>query len=855
MTREYLRDTSFLRELDEYNNKFYYVKIIVLSMDEKPISSIEGRITKGGSINIDGNSAVRRTCSLSFVALEEDNDLTNVENLLSINKKIKIEIGIKNNFSNKYDDDIFWFPQGIFVIVDPSISNSSSGCQISLTCKDKMALLNGECGGNLPASITFHEYDQILGTVHVDDFPSKPNNYTIYDLGSQRTRGKETSQYWQWNKTEGFFAVVGLSQVDDWPINPKDDTVYDFGRLVTKNGKTSQYWQWDENKGFYVSSDPGNTMSEPNLVYDIIQTLVCNYGGESIDKIIINDVPLEIKQLVRNASSGSIFYNPSTGKYSIDQSLTVDASGDWIEFEPGEDCGYVYADFVYPGELVSNIGDNICSVLDKIKNTLGNYEYFYDIDGNFVFQEIKNYLNVSYTPVTMGKLTIPLICSSKIFEDNLSGIDQFSSNQERINYIIDAINSDNLTFSEGAVIKDQELEVDEKEIDIDDFDNGKVTFVKTNYLIDNEKLIINRNYRKGSISLKTENNYNITYPAVEGGYKKFTISYITKSSAWERVNNLYIINQDNYLIDYDSNKKSIYDFDSENNLVISFDNSPNYNNIKNDFHVWGRNDSGLGIHYHLVIKEKPKVMTEYKVVVVNDNQLKIDEDNGISYTPDDWRVEIYLRGKKKESLQQRPDIYEQEMIDLLPMIYEFKEDNGNIIGNYKEDVSKVNTLNYFVDYLDPINNLYDCSVDLIGSRIYSYQQDNIIKLYNNDVPNVIIINKDGDKSYNDQVIERCEREGQPRSNVSGEIYDNMALGTLGYSAQEVARDLLYQYTDYNSTISFQAIPIYYLEPNTRITVKDKKTNIFGDYIINSISRPLDGQGTMSISATKALERI
>ena len=83
----------------------------------------------------------------------------------------------------------------------------------------------------------------------------------------------------------------------------------------------------------------------------------------------------------------------------------------------------------------------------------------------------------------------------------------------------------------------------------------------------------------------------------------------------------------------------------------------------------------------------------------------------------------------------------------------------------------------------------------------------------------------------------------------------MSIGTKGYSAQEVARDLLYQYTDYNSAISFQCLPIYYLEPNTRITVHDRKSNIYGDYIIKSITRPLDGQGTMSITATRALERI
>jgi len=44
-------------------------------------------------------------------------------------------------------------------------------------------------------------------------------------------------------------------------------------------------------------------------------------------------------------------------------------------------------------ELTSNAGETIESVLNKIKNTMGNYEFFFDLDGNFRFREIKNYLN------------------------------------------------------------------------------------------------------------------------------------------------------------------------------------------------------------------------------------------------------------------------------------------------------------------------------------------------------------------------------------------------------------------------------------------------------------------------------
>jgi len=815
MRREYLKDTSFLRELDRNSNKFFYVKVIVLDMNEKPISAIEGRVQSGASINIDGSSAVRRTANLSFVALEEENDLTNVDNLLSINKKISIEVGIENNFPNRYDDEIFWFPQGIFVIVNPNISHSTSGCTISLTCKDKMCLLNGECGGNLPASITFHEYDQILGSQTVSSFSdiTEPNNRTVYVFSSP----------------------------------------------VSLNGESSQYWQWSKTRSYFTSSEDmiGKPFHEPNLIYDIIQTLVCNYGGEGISNIIINDVPLEIKQLIRNDSSGSVFYKPATGEYSIDQSLSTDTSGDWLEFEPGEDCGYVYTDFVYPGELISGIGENICSVLDKIKNTLGNYEYFYDIDGNFVFQEIRNYLNVAYIPTQMEKSTALLKYTSEVFEHSLDNIDQLKSNQERKNFILDVINnmssSPVISNSSIQVINDKlTLVLDGKKVDLNEFATGVLKLNNSDiYSIDGKKLIVNQSKIEtinNSFFSKTDKNYDIIYPSVTGGYDKFTISYI--DSAWKEADNLYIIDKNNYLVDYDSNKKSVYDFNIEDGLITSFSNTPNYTNVKNDFHIWGKNESNNNaIHYHLAIKEKPKVMNEYKVVLTEDNQLKIDNDNGIAYTPTDWRVEIYLRGRDKESRQQRPDIYEQEILDMLPTIYEFKNENGNIVGHYKEDVSKANSLTYFIDYLEPVNDLYDCSIDLIGSRLYSYQQDKIIKLYNKDVPNIIIVNRDGDN------ISRCAAEGQPYSNIDGTIYSNLSIGTIGYSAQEVARDLMYQYTDYNNSITFQCIPIYYLEPNTRITVNDKKANIYGDYIIERITRPLDGQGTMSITATRALERI
>jgi len=67
--------------------------------------------------------------------------------------------------------------------------------------------------------------------------------------------------------------------------------------------------------------------------------------------------------------------------------------------------------------------------------------------------------------------------------------------------------------------------------------------------------------------------------------------------------------------------------------------------------------------------------------------------------------------------------------------------------------------------------------------------------------------------------------------------------------------MLHEYTSYNENISITSLPIYYLEPNTRVSVFDPDSNIKGDYIIDSISFSFDSQGLMNINATRALERI
>jgi hypothetical protein len=55
------------------------------------------------------------------------------------------------------------------------------------------------------------------------------------------------------------------------------------------------------------------------------------------------------------------------------------------KLEYGQTAGYRITELIYAGELISSIGESLTSILDKIKNMLGEFEYFYDLDGRFIF--------------------------------------------------------------------------------------------------------------------------------------------------------------------------------------------------------------------------------------------------------------------------------------------------------------------------------------------------------------------------------------------------------------------------------------------------------------------------------------
>ena len=142
-----------------------------------------------------------------------------------------------------------------------------------------------------------------------------------------------------------------------------------------------------------------NQITEYPKIKDIIREAVHHFGEEQFSKIIIDDVPDKGRQVVAWNGDTPLWLSDFSTK---GLSMTIakrQPAGYNNKFVKGEIAGYMETDLTYPGELIQKAGSHVQQVLDSIAKTLGNYEYFYDIDGNFRFKTIANYDKTGVTPL------------------------------------------------------------------------------------------------------------------------------------------------------------------------------------------------------------------------------------------------------------------------------------------------------------------------------------------------------------------------------------------------------------------------------------------------------------------------
>ena len=727
-----MEKTNFLQEIDNFVNQKQYIKFTLLNWDEEPLKEISGEIISG-SLTKDGSSSIRRTCNCTTSIDPKTYNVEDANMDFAINKKVYLEIGVKN-YSNKYKEyPILWFPQGVFFVSNCSISSSSSSAiSLQISLKDKMCGLNGEVGGQLPATVIFDEMD--------------------------------------------------------------------------------------------TQTPSGTFVSQKVLVYNIIQELVHHYGGEPLTNIVIEDVPKRIKQVMKWTGSNPLYMIPhANGDYLWYDVLTEkpkDYSGAIKQFDGGADVGYIYTDFIYPKELSGNLGESVVTILDRIKNFLGNYEYFYDEFGVFHFREIKNYLNTTQASTAL--------------------IDMAAKN-----YLIDTtVGKTNYTFNDKTNI-------------ISISENPQFNNIKNDYIIQGLRK------RSGS-QAATMVRYHLAIdrkPQVGNVYQNLLL-YEEEQTKLIKAVFPQIIQEDQEL-------------PSPGNMSVIY-----YEKKTDEFSIW----NGTGYK-----KVKPAVLANKERAYFPLNP----HDLSKGYKAKDWRTELYLQGLLAKNLgtdssvyynkiQQNNfidnnsdynfinQIYRQQKLDKIDIPYYFEELDAfwpqiyNLVdqcfyGEQKEQAVHSASLtdgNYFLDFIDPYSSgLGAYSVSNIGRRTDAIKNDSINCIFQPEIPNIIFINVDNkNKEELQNQKNECIRDNQPFTQVKENLYSALFLGGYKNAAFDQIKYELYIHTNYQKTVSINALPAFYLEPNTRIKINDANINIQGDFVVHSINIPLGPTGTMSVSASQCLER-
>lgn len=362
-------DKDFLAKLDAQKEHDIYAKVISLTFDENPIEEITGRVT-GGSINVDGASAVRRTCSVNLVAQD-----VNINNFYwGLNTKFKLLIGIKNYVDSSYPD-IIWFKQGTYVITSFNTSLNASSYSISIQGKDKMCLLNGDVGGSIESvSADFGKYDQIDedGNIVTKDFLLKDSI-----LEAVHHYGKEP------------FHNIIIQDLDEDGLELMEyrgdaDLFFFFSKETTDMS----------NMKFDDAEDDENY-----LTYKLVSPLSDSKSGTTFTSVSLRNPPtsFQFDNRITAIDLSEQNINDATEIYGDDGKVYTVA-----KITYGDTCGYRLTDLTFAGDLILSTGDKLTSALDKIVSMLGEYEYFYNLDGQFVFRKKHTYQNTSWNTIKSG---------------------------------------------------------------------------------------------------------------------------------------------------------------------------------------------------------------------------------------------------------------------------------------------------------------------------------------------------------------------------------------------------------------------------------------------------------------------
>lgn len=712
--------------------------------------------------------------------------------------KFKLEIGVKNPFE-KYQQDypIIWFKQGTYVITSFNSSLNNNNYTISISGKDKMCMLNGDLGGNLPASIDFgciDEYDSVYKVYTFKDYAAEYKANKYYILTSN-----DNDEYKYELATEAYDPDQ-IYYEKETILTQKDLTLETIIRHAIHAYANEPY----HNIIINDLSDYGLELIEyrgDTTLYAMYNTGISQYTGLVANgdfKVNVEGKETSIKDIEVFNAGINIFNNNPTEFKLINASTNAIFTATNLNY--GDTVGYRQTELVYPGELITSIGETLTSLLDKIKNMLGSFEYFYDLDGRFIFQAKKIYSNTSWNPIVEAD-------GNKFVRDSVEE-SPYSYNFEDINLISQFSSTPNLQ----NVKNDYSIWGVRKGV------SGAEIPIHARYAIHNKPT-----YYKSLGNNGQGKYYGV--PLEEKDGKKLLTQTVREpivyyageepAAAGARVVDWREIIYEMAIDYFQHNEKDDYLYQVEvanilNGISLYPLGKTNYEMFYTDMQGFWRQlyDIDLPMRYSNSGGEFKRIRTD-----LSDGDYTVITE-WVPYKEEDGECDYFTEGDYKywhKNILQAPEL-----------------------------------LNFWIDFYNEDTEIFKYSIMTIGDRPKVVNDNKINSVYYRGIPQVVVYFPDEEKYLDPQ-------PGYTYFKLTDSMRNVFTISAQGRSANDEVNNLMNQHSYYSESISITAIPIYDLQPNTLIYMYNEENNINGKYCVDRLTIPLAYNGTMSINATKIID--
>ena len=647
-----------------------------------------------------------------------------------------------------------------------------------------MCLLNGDVGGSLTASIDFG----------VEEYVDLENNTITYTDIPIKKIIREAVHVWG---NEPYHNII---------INDIDDYGYE---LLEYRGseETPMFLLKHLESDIYINMTMNSNQrcylkSNNTTYYDIPTTIsqLENYDTRTdVDGVIPGT---EFSLVLQKEDENGIVNNVEV--YTC------------AKITYGETAGYRLTDLTYAGELIPSIGESLTSILDKIKNMLGVFEYFYDLDGRFIFQKKKTYVQNNWNNMVYR-------------EDDM--------------YVESAAYTSAITYTF--------------------YDSNYFTSISHNPQLNNLKNDFSIwGVRKGITGEDLPVHMRYALDRKPEYYKNFEGQEFSTSSGidWREI--IYQM-----ALDY-------FKHNEEDDFLIQIkENNPNdyptgytgYEQYYTDMQGFWR--QLYNPEYKLA--EEPFKGTQYYIKKADGSYSKEEFDLITDIMPRDTTIDYFdVHGnfyifdeqqgfdREKEYYIKQDDDYVFYNIfkfsDNIPYYYRKNDEDYDPKTFWHWNVTEnPSALDFWFDFLGEGSELDKYMIPSIGDRVKAVNDDAVTGIYFKEVPDVLFITQEQYEALADKPM----RTGYTYIRINSSLNNFFNISAQGKSAQDVMEELLYENTYCIESISINSIPIFYLDANIRIGIKDERSNINGEYIVSKITLPLTYNGTMSLSATRAADTI